>query len=110
LVERGDYVEDLVMQITLSIAVLVGVIILGRMPYDVSLISGTWVTAAAASVVMISTFYQALYQWRIQRELEYLNRMLAGEEQMNPGFRGTVERLRMLVREFHAEERERIQD
>jgi len=103
-------VEDLVMQITLSIAILVGVTLLGRLPYDTRMIDGTWVTAAAVSVVMVSTFYQALYQWKIKNELEYLNRMLAGEKQMNPGFRGTVERLRSLVKEFNAEERERIQD
>ena len=95
---------DLVMQITLSVAALVAIALLGRLPYDIRKIDGTWVTAAAASVVMVCSFYQALYQWKIKTELEYLNRMLAGEERMNPGFKGTIQRLRMLVEEFHREQ------
>ena len=94
---------DLVMQILLSLTILVAVGILGHLPYSVSGMSPQWITAAMAGVVMVSTFYQALYQHRIKEELRHLNRMLSGEEEMHHGFRGTMERLRTLVREFNDE-------
>lgn len=81
--------DDLVIQSLLLIVWLIAVAIISRTPHTG--FSSQWVLVAVAGVVMINTFYDAIYQYGVRRELRRLNCLLSGREEIRPGLRSIIQ-------------------
>lgn len=97
----SQMMDDLVMMITLSLAVLVAILMMGHSPVH---FDPRWISAATGGVAMVVLWYIAVYLYHIQNELRALRQLFTirdvqGKDVLNPTLRGTIQRLLGIVKE-----------